>query len=90
MSKRINPYIRVLGFNLKGKNLLSKISKSNPRLSIITSVKKFEDLNMNRNLKTMLDKDIFATDVYTLGFSNDSWSNLDYTKKIQVTSQVYT
>lgn len=82
ISKKIIPYIRVLGFNAKGKDLLSKISKVNPKLNIITSVKKFEDANMNKNLKSMLDKDIFATNVYTLGYNSDSWSNLDYTKKI--------
>ena len=32
----------------------------------------------------MLDKDILATNVYTLGYENDSWSNLDYTKKIKI------
>ena len=82
MSKRTTPYIRVLGFNGKGKYLISKISRFNPRLSIITSVKKFENYNVNKNLQTMLDKDIFATNVYTIGFNNDSWSNLDYTKQI--------
>ena len=82
ISKKTTPYVRVLGFNENGKNLISKIKRSNPRLSIITSVKKFENWNVNKNLKTMLDKDIFATNVYTLGYSNDSWSNLDYTKKI--------
>ncbi len=82
ISRKTIPYIRVLGFNESGKHLLSKISKSNPRLNIITSVKKFEDFNVNKNLKIMLDKDILATNVYTLGYSNDSWSNLDYTKKI--------
>ena len=51
-------------------------------LNLEDSVKKFEDTNINKNLKTMLDKDIFATNIYTLGYSNDSWSNLDYTKKI--------
>ena len=82
ISKKTIPYVRVLGFNENGKNLISKIKRCNPRLSIITSVKKFEDANVNKNLKIMLDKDIFATNVYTLGYSNDSWSNLDYTKKI--------
>ena len=82
ISKKTTPYIRVLGFNETGKHLLSKISKANPRLNIVTSVKKFEDTNINKNLKTMLDKDIFATNVYTLGYDSDSWSNLDYTKKI--------
>ena len=82
ISKKTTPYIRVLGFNDKGKNLISQIKKANPKLSIITSVKKFEDINLNKNLKTMLDKDIFATNIYTLGYSQDSWANLDYTKNV--------
>ena len=82
LSKKTTPYIRVLGFNDKGKNLISQIKKANPKLSIITSVKKFEDINLNKNLKTILDKDIQATNIYTLGFSQDSWANLDYTRKI--------
>ena len=82
IAKKTIPYIRVLGANETGKALISKISKANPKLNIITSVKKFEDLNLNKNLKLILDKDIFATNVYTLGFINDSWSNLDYTKKM--------
>ena len=82
ISKKTIPYIRILGFNKKGKDLVSKISKSNPRLNIITSVKRFEDANINKNLKTLLEKDIFATNVYTLGYLKDSKSNLDYTNKI--------
>ena len=31
----------------------------------------------------MLDKDIFATNVYTIGYEYDSWNNLDFTHKIQ-------
>ena len=30
----------------------------------------------------MINKDILATDIYTLGFLKDSQSNLDFTKKI--------
>ena len=82
ISKKVNPYIRVLGFNENGKNLISKIKRSNPRLNIITSVKRFENFNVNKNLGIMLSKDIFATNVYTLGYMQDSWSNLDYTKKV--------
>lgn len=85
LSKKITPYVRVLGFNEKGKKLVSQISKANPKISIITSVKKFIDSNPNKNLQTLLDKDIFSTNVYTLGFPNDSWSNLDFTKKIHIT-----
>ena len=82
ISKKTIPYIRVLGCNEKGKNLISKIIATNPRLNVITSVKKFEDINMNKSLKIMLDKDILATNIYTLGYSQDSISNLDYTKKM--------
>ena len=30
----------------------------------------------------MIEKDIFATNVYTLGYQTDSLANLDFTKKI--------
>jgi len=76
------PYIRVLGFNDKGQELLSQISKKNRKLEIITSVKKFMDKKSNDNLKLMMNKDIWATDVYTLGFEYDSKANLDYTHKL--------
>ena len=84
ISKNPLPYVRVLGFNENGKKLVSEISKNNPKLKIITSVKKFVDSNKNKNLKQMLDKDIFATNVYTLGYEMDSWANLDYTNKIVI------
>lgn len=82
ISKKTIPYIRVLGWNERGKFLISKVISANPRINVITSVKKFEDINMNKNLKTMLDKDILATNVYTLGYSRDSYGNMDYTKKM--------
>ena len=82
ISKKTSPYIRVLGFNNNGKFLISEIVKANPRLEIITSVKRFVDNNTNKNIKTMLEKDIWATDVYTIGYSDDSWNNLDFTQKI--------
>ena len=82
LSKKTEPYIRILGFNNKGKHLLSEINRANPRLQIITYVKSFMDSNANKNQKIMLEKDIWATNVYTLAFDNDSWSNLDYTQKL--------
>ena len=82
ISKKITPYVRVLGFNKNGKELIGSISKKNPNLNIITSVKKFTDENKNKNLQMMINKDILATDIYTLGFLKDSKSNLDFTKKI--------
>ncbi len=82
LSRKLTPYIRVLGFNDKGKELLSGISHANPKLEIITSIKSFMESSANRNLKLMLQKDIFATDVYTLGYNYESVSGLDYTHPI--------
>lgn len=81
-SKRVVPYARVLGFNEKGKLLLSGIAQNNPKMEVVTSVKKFMDNNTNKIYKRLLDIDIFATDVYTLGYRGDSMANLDYTKNM--------
>ena len=82
LSRKQYPYIRVLGLNNRGKFLISEIAKANPKLEIITSVKRFVDNNSNKNLKLMLEKDIWATDVYSIGYEYDSWNNLDFTNKI--------
>lgn len=82
ISKSSLPYVRVLGFNENGRKLVSSISKNNPKINIITSVKKFVDSNKNKNLKQMLDKDIFATNVYTIGYKYNSLSNLDFKNTI--------
>ena len=82
ISKKINPYIRVLGFNERGKFIVSAVAKANPSLSIITSVKKFVDTNRNKNLNILLEKDIWATNVYTIGYEYGSWNNLDFTHKL--------
>ena len=78
ISKNVVPYVRVLGFNENGKKLVSEISKNNPNLQIVTSVKKFIDNNSDSNLEVLINKDIFATDVYSIGFSNNSVANLDF------------
>jgi predicted nucleotidyltransferase len=83
-SKKVIPYARVLGFNDKGKELLSKIDENNPKMQVITSVKKFVDTNTSKTYKRMLDIDIFATDVYTLGYKYDSMANLDYTRNMVI------
>lgn len=82
LSKKVNPYVRVLGLNNKGKFMISEIANANPKLEIITSVKRFNDRSNNKNLKLMLDKDIFATNVYSIGYDFNSCNNLDFTKKI--------
>ena len=84
ISKKIIPYVRVLGFNDNGKNLISKIKRKNPSVKVVTSVKKFVDGNGNKNLQVLMNKDILATNVYTLGFESDSWGNLDFSRKIVV------
>jgi len=83
-SKKVVPYARILGISEKGKELLSYVCNTNEKINVITSPKKFFELNSNKNLKEMLERDIFATNVYTLGYENDSWSNLDYTNKLIV------
>ena len=81
-SKKIEPYIRVLGFNSKGEELLSEICKENKKLQVVTSVKNFMSTCRNKKLLMMLEKDIQATNTYTLGYEYDSFSNLDYTTKL--------
>lgn len=83
-ARKVIPYVRVLGFNKNGREMLSEICKENRRINMITSVKKFEELNLNKTLKEMLDKDIFATNVYTLGYEYNSSANLDYTNKMVI------
>ena len=82
MSRKQMPYIRVLGFNKHGKKIISAIANHNPKLQIIVSVKKFMENNSDRHLHTMMSKDIFATNVYTLGYKTGSLANLDYTHKV--------
>lgn len=81
-SYKVKPYIRVLGVNQKGKTLLSQISNPRSKYSVVTSVKKFMDNNNNKILRNMMEKDILASNIYTLGYEYDSKSNLDYTKKL--------
>ena len=82
LSKKTSPYIRVLATNKRGKFLISEILKANPKLEIITSVKRYLDSSPNKNYQLMLNQDIWATNVYTIGYEADSWNNLDFTKKI--------
>ena len=84
VSKKIDPYIRVLGCNSKGQSLISDICKTNKKLPIVTSVKSFTTTCRNKKLLQMLEKDMQATNIYTLGYEYDSYSNLDYTTKMLV------
>ena len=84
LSKKLVPYTRVLGCTDKGKEMMSDICNMNPKFNMITSVKKFVDTNKNRNLVRLLEKDIVATNIYTLGYKHNSASNLDYTSSLVV------
>ena len=79
LSQKVQPYVRVLGMNDKGKELLSTMSRFRSKINVITSVKKYIDSNPDKNLLSMLNIDINATNTYTLGYEKDSWSNLDLT-----------
>lgn len=83
ISKKVEkPYIRVLGFNDNGKKLVSEIATKNPELKLITSVKKFVDSNSNKDLQIIFDKDVLATDMYSLAFENNSLANLDFKNSV--------
>ena len=81
-SRKIVPYARILGYSDRGKYLISEIMSQNPKLNLVTSVKDFLNTSKNKVLKEMLQTDIYSTNIYTLGYEKDSWSNLDYTNKI--------
>lgn len=88
-SKRVTPYIRVLGFNKHGKRIISAIAAANPKLKIIVSVKKFLETSTDNVLKNMISKDILATNIYTLGYKNNPVANLDFTHKVVEVSEKY-
>lgn len=81
-SKRVTPYIRVLGFNKHGKRIISAIAAANPKLKIIVSVKKFVENSNDTTLRNIISKDILATNIYTLGYKKNPIANLDYTHKV--------
>lgn len=84
VSRKTIPYVRVLGFNERGRYIISEVARQNPKLEIVTSVKKYLDNCNNRNLQLMLSKDIWSTNVYTIGYEYESLNNLDYTHKMVI------
>ena len=80
LSKRITPYVRVLGMSEFGKMVLSGLSKD---VNVVTSVKGFERNCGDSDLLRMLEIDKMATDVYTLAYTKGSVANLDYTMRVQ-------
>jgi len=67
-------YIRVLGFNEKGQKILKEIKKRS-HLPIITKVAQYKEKISDSR---MFEKDLFATDVYTLAYKNFGISKLDF------------
>lgn len=84
-SKNIMPYVRILGFNQKGRMLLSEIAKANQKINMITSVGKYvkqDSRKANKQELQMLSTDIFSTNVYTLAYKQDARANLDFTNNM--------
>lgn len=81
--KETPQYARILAFSPKGKKLISEIIKKS-RIPIVTSVHKFLK-NASISQKEMLELDILATNIYTLGYQVPAFRkvNLDYTTPIQ-------
>lgn len=84
-SKNIVPYVRILGFNQKGRMLLSEIAKENQKINMITSVGKYvkqDSRKANKQELQMLSTDIFSTNVYTLAYKQEARANLDFTNNM--------
>ncbi len=58
------PYIRILGFNGKGRNILSKMKKT-ADLPIITKYSQCSD-----DIRENFEKECLYTDLYNLGYKN--------------------
>lgn len=79
-------YIKILGFNQKGKELLSKISSRSDIPIIINPADYVKKLTFNHKkpLQSSLSLDIYATNIYTLLYKSPNYrkANLDFTKKV--------
>ena len=70
------PYIRVLGFNKKGAELLKQA-----KLPLITNVSDGYK-NLDENAKKIFDVDLLASDLYSLGTGNILPCSKDFTTGI--------
>ncbi|HHW32299.1 MAG TPA: nucleotidyltransferase [Clostridiaceae bacterium] len=77
-------YIRVLGFNSKGRHLLSLI-KEKARLPIIVKTANFKN-HCNPLVSRMLEIESNSTDLYVLGFSNPEYrkAGQEYTNNVVI------
>ena len=67
-----------------GKIYFLGIIAKDPKLQIITSVKDFLVKNKSKLIKDMLSVDILATNIYTAGYKDEPYANLDFTKKLVI------
>ena len=77
ISKKTSPYIHVLGCTKKGQKLLKEI----PQNRLITSLKKYEQNKLNKNITRMLEIDKSSTNIYTIPYTGNSTANSDYTNR---------
>ncbi len=75
-------YARILGFNNKGREILSKMKK-NSVLPIVTKPVDYKS-SCNRLLKRMLEIEAQGTDLYVLGYKNPAYrkAGQEYTQNI--------
>lgn len=80
LARKTRPYIRVLGFNEKGRAILSTLKKSTIKRTC-TAVKEFiESHSKNNDLINTFMKDIYATNIYNIPLKKKA--NTDYTNRI--------
>ncbi len=77
---KTRPYIRVLGFNEKGRAILSALKKTTIRRTC-TAVKEFVNSHSkNNDLINTFMKDIYATNIYNIALKKKA--NTDFTNRI--------
>lgn len=71
-------YVRVLGFNQKGRELLSEIRKSeSSELPVITNINKERQL-LSESAQKMLDLDVHAADIYNIATGRNVAESSDH------------
>lgn len=81
--KETPQYARILAFSKNGKKVIPELVKKS-RIPIVTSISKFLK-TATPSQKEMLELDIMATNIYTLGYQIPTFRkmNLDYTMPMQ-------
>ena len=73
------PYMRILGFNKTGEELLRK-NKPNSPIPVIMRVNEIE--NLNDDAKYVFSAECRATDLFSLSLEKSAPCGLEYTSKI--------